>query len=201
VDHGHLDDRADHHREGEPADMDEDCGAIGGDGIGDQGEDPERRRLHDDPDQLEQHGRGRLEQLGERPASLAGDQGRGAEQDGDEDQGEHVALGERVEDVGRDDPDQLLIGRRRRAERMRGRGAERRADAGADEGRDRHADRDGDRGGGGEEQDRPQAELAEPFRVSERADARSDRHEHDRRDQHADRAHEEVAEEQDGGRR
>ncbi len=90
---------------------------------------PNGRRLHHDADDLEQHRRGRLQQCRKGLARLARHHRADPDQDRDEDQREHVALGQRLDDVERNDADQLLVRRDRIAQRMRRRGAERRADA------------------------------------------------------------------------
>ena len=137
VDQQYLDRGTDHHRQRQPADIDEHGRAVRGDRIGDQCEHAERRRLHHDADDLEQHRRGRLEQAGEGPPRFPGDERADAEQDRDEDDRKHVALGERLEDVDRDDADQLIVRRRRNADGVRRGGAERRALARPDEARHR----------------------------------------------------------------
>ena len=183
--------------EREPADVDEHRSAVGGDGIGDQGEDSERSRFHHDPDDLQQDGRGRLEQGRERASRFAGHPGADSEQDGDEDDRQHVSLGESLEDIDGNDPDKLLIGRRRSAYSVRRGRAEGRALAGPDQGRHRHSDRHRDRGGEGEQADCLAADPADPLRVAEHRDTRGDRYQDDRHDQHPDRPDEQVADELD----
>jgi hypothetical protein len=164
-------------------------------GIGDQREHPERRRLHDDADNFQQHRRQRLQPPRERPPRLARHHRADAQQDRDKDQRQHVALAERLDDVERHDADQLLVRRHGFGEHVRRRRPQRRSGSGLHEGRHRHSHGHGDRRGACEQPDRPPAETPQPLRIGQRGDAAGDRHQHDGRHQHADRAHEQVAHE------
>ena len=123
--------RAENDRERKPADMNKHRRTVRRDRIGDEREHAERRRLHHQRDDPEEHRRGRLKQRRERLAALPRQHRADAEQDRDEDQREHIALRQRLDDVGGDDPHQLVVGADRRAERVRRSRAERRTFAGA----------------------------------------------------------------------
>src|SRR3546814_11822314 len=99
--------------------------------------------------------RSRLQQAGEGLARLTGEDRADADEDRDEDQRQHVALRQGVDDVERDDADELVIERHRVAERLGRGGADGGGDAGLDDQRDGHADRYRDRGRQREPPDRP----------------------------------------------
>ena len=81
------------------------------DGVGHGTESADRGNLHDHADDTEQHVRQLFDQFEHRLAALAEGMHGIAEQDGEKQHLQHVALGEGIDHAGRDDVDQEIGGR------------------------------------------------------------------------------------------
>ena len=181
----HTDSEQEHIEEGRRADRAHDpC---------DQREDTERRELHHDGRDLEHQFRAGIEHVRERLAAFGRQDQTGADEDGEEDHREYVALRKSRKGIFRHDPHQPICQRTRAIERGRFRAAQIDAHARTQDQRQHDADHDGAEGGAKVQRDRLSADRAEAFRILHCGDAGHQCHEHQRHDQHLDHADEQVA--------
>ena len=175
--------------------------AVLADGVGHGAEGTDRGDLHDHADDAEEDVRQTLDEVEDRLAALAEGVQRVAEEHREEQHLQHVALGEGIDDAGRDDVHQELRRRLHLAGRrvlVDGRGVERgRIDVHAGAGRpdidDDQADDEGDRADHLEIEHGQAAGLADLLHVFHAGDADDDGAEDDRRDDHLDQLDESVA--------
>ena len=199
MDEQDLQDHPHHNRDRQPADVGEHRNAIVGDRLCDQRQHAEGGHFHDDPDEVEQHLPCRLQQVRHRAPLLARQDDAKTEQHRKEDDRQHVAIDQRLDDIDWNDADQLIVQRLGLAQRMRNRIAQRRTRARFDQQANRDADRHRAERREGKQPDRARADRAELARIGERGDPRRDADEDDRDDEHPDQPHEQFADDGNGG--
>ena len=189
-----LDGAADHHAQCQFEDADEGRRAAGPGHPGDQGEDAERGQLHDEIGDLKHHGSPAVEQSSDGPGGFPDDEDADTDQQGEEDDCQHIARRHGGDRIQRDDIHQGFAERPRRCARDDGnRAAQIDAVARLEDGADQQAQGAGDQHESEIQADGPDPDRAQSTRLGHGGHPRDNGDEHQGDHQHPDQTDEGVA--------